>query len=354
MNVRGVVPRLLSFGDGRVRRRLCFERGSSLLEAIVAITVGSLVIVAIARGLVGAMHGGRSARTTTQATALARAALESGRALGWPALAHATGATAADPRVSGGSFDPDGAGALPPEEVVESDDGGLVPYVSNTSAGATTYTVTTYVTDAGDSVRRVTSLVEWKEEGRSRDVTLSTLVPSGTQDVGASALVLSGTVLGSPSETVARAEAGSSGGSESRSAGAFSLPQLAPLVTGTGALATATVSIGPAAHSEASFASIDIGLPGLTISASSVTVQADSVPGSMTASASGSVTINGVPYANPAPGTSLSIAGYRISLNDQRREAGGALSVTFLRVEGPDTEVRAAWAWVRPVEYLDV
>ena len=65
------------------------------------------------------------------------------------------------------------------------------------------------------------------------------------------------------------------------------------------------------------------------------------------------VTINGVGYTNPAPGTRVSAGGYQIVLNDQRREADGSMSITFIRITGSGTEVRAGWAWVLPAEFLD-
>jgi hypothetical protein len=45
----------------------------------------------------------------------------------------------------------------------------------------------------------------------------------------------------------------------------------------------------------------------------------------------------------------VSAAGYRIVLNDQRREADGSISITYLRVEGSGTQLTAAWAFVKPV-----
>lgn len=340
----------------RVRRAVRTQRGFTLLELVVTVTVGALVILALARGYVATHRAGRSARTTTQATGLARGALDSARALGWAGLAHVPGGTAGDPNVAGGAFDPDGVGPLAAEDIAESGVGALAPYVETSVIDGVTYTISTYVTDAGSALKRVTAIVEWIEADRAGDLDhvrrarLSTLVPASVEDVGAAACVTEGKVLGAPAADAGCVDADASGEAASDAPGSFGA---APVISGAGGASSATVSAGPAAVATATIGWLAIELPGVTISASSVSVEARSSIGSMTVSGSGSVTVNGVTYANPAPGTHVSAGGYRIVLNSQRREADGSMSVTFVRVTGPDTEVRAAWAWAKPAELLD-
>jgi hypothetical protein len=154
--------------------------------------------------------------------------------------------------------------------------------------------------------------------------------------------MVGGTVIGD----VAYVEADSCGGSASWPSAGFSP---AGSVGGTGGEASAEVVAGPEAHARAQVATLNVSLAGLTIVGANIDARADATAAGTTASGSGSITINGVNYLNPAAGLVVSAAGYRIVLNDQRREADGSISITYLRVEGSGTQLTAAWAFVKPV-----
>src|SRR5688572_29174448 len=132
------------------RRNLMRADGFTLVELVVTLTIGALVVLALARGLTVAFATGRTARATSQASAQARAAIESARGLGFSTLAHAPGSTDADPHVTAGTFDPDGSGPLPAEEIFEAGDASLLDHVSTETYAGITYTISTFVTDAAN------------------------------------------------------------------------------------------------------------------------------------------------------------------------------------------------------------
>lgn len=333
----------------RPRSALADDTGFTLVELMATLVVGSLVVASLVRGMTSAHQTGDAARRTTQATAQARGAVERARGLGWSGLGHVPGATASDPQVSSGEFDPDGSGPLDAESIVENADGLLDPYVVTETIDSEAFEVRTYVTFAGAGAKRITAVAGWVERARARSVSSSTIVAPTIEDVGSAAYLVGGEVPAGAIDDVARVEADAGGGTASQTFASFSP---SPSISGTGGTTEATVAPGPSAHADASASAATIALPGLSVSASSVSVQADSTPTSMSASGTGRVTVNGVPYVNPSAGTILSVAGYRIVLNDQRREADGSLSITYIRISGPSTELSVCWAWVRPVEFL--
>ncbi|MFA5889611.1 MAG: type II secretion system protein [Actinomycetota bacterium] len=334
---------------GRGRPLQPGEHGFTLVELIIAAGLASLLIGAISHALGAAQTGNRYARSLVKANAAARGTIETMRGLGWANLAHPAGSLAGDPLIVGGRYDPDGRGPLAPEAVVYDAEGAVTPPVTTRRYDGVDYLVHAYVTDAGGAIRRLSVLVAWVETGVPHVSSLSTLVHPVTEDIGAAAAVLLGRV-GGVAVREAYVEAESSGGSGSTGFASFQPAQGLAGATGS---AAAGVVAGPVAHSEASMSSLSVNLVGLSVQAAGVRVQADSSRAGMSVSAVGSVTVNGVLRVNPSPGTEIRIPGWRIVLNDQRREIDGSLSVTYIRIEGDlGDEVSAAWAWVWPAEFL--
>ena len=322
----------------------------SLIEVTIAGGLIALVTALSLQGMASSQRTSAVARATTQATAIARGALESAQSLGWANLVHPDGQLDTDPNVSFGMFDPDGSGPLSEEPLVEEPGGGLDPYAESVTQNGLTFTARTYVTSAASATKRLSVLVSWSLRGRPRTTTMSTLIHPPSIVAGAAAHIVDGEIAGIVAGPVGAVSVGSSGGTETQTATNFSP---VPGLTGSGGVATATVDPAvPSARAQASATSISLALPGISISASGVVSQAESVPGSISASATGTVTVNGTPYLNPAPGTVVTIGSWRVVLNDQRLEADGSRSVAFLRLEGGGDEITVCLAWVAPAEVL--
>lgn len=335
-----------------IRRRVCSqgEDGVTLVEVIVSMALVALVVALAMQQFGAADRTGSLARAGTQATAVARKAIEAAQSLGFDALAHLPGQLAADPNVSAGKYDPDASGPLAAEDVVVDPDGGLDPYVTTETHNAVDYEARRYVTASSDATRRLSVLVLWTVRGRPRTTTMSTIVSPEATALGASARVLSGTLAGQHVQTVAPADVDSTGGSETASAQSF---QPISGISGSGGTSTASVDAAtPTAHADSAASSISVSVGPIVVSASGVSVAADSSSTGTSASATGTVSINGIPIVNPAPGTVQQVGVYRIVLNDQRQEVDGSRSVAFVRVTGPDTDLTLCWAWVLPVAAL--
>lgn len=323
------------------------EDGFSLIELVVALGIGAVVLAFIAAGMTGGLAGIAAGREGTEANALARGAIESARGLGWDGLAHDTAdaALAADPDAAGGMY----AG----EPLVEEGGGALSPYVSYPAYAGVSFTVRTFVTTASfpsnqTVVKRLSVVVTWAQGARTRRATLSTLVNPIAVEPGAAAYVLDGELAGTPLGRVAYVEADVNGGSHSVTVASFS-----PVtgVSGSGGEASAWVTLpGPIEHGAAGFATLSIGLTGLSVSASGIVVTAERTGGATPVlDGSGTVLVNGTPFVDPGPGTTITLPGWRIVLNDQRTEPDGSASVTFIRITSTlnDDELTAAWAWVK-------
>src|SRR5438309_5612208 len=100
------------------------ERGFSVIEVIVAMSITALLMTSLTRAMGSAVSVLHLSRSTAAASSVARGALENTQGLGWASIGHVPGSLASDPAVSGGYFDPDGSGPLPAEPTVENGMGG--------------------------------------------------------------------------------------------------------------------------------------------------------------------------------------------------------------------------------------
>ncbi len=153
------------------------EAGLTLIEALIAVFVLSIAVLAIAAVSVDSLTGLRQGRNRQEATDLASAELEFARGLGFEdsVMLDAQVDPLVDPyvRVASGTkrFAHDCAGPESTcgggttfEDLVVDTAGGLDPYLRSTGR----YTVRTYVTwaDAGQTQKRVTTVVTWFDARR--------------------------------------------------------------------------------------------------------------------------------------------------------------------------------------------
>lgn len=331
------------------------EAGLGLLELVIGVSIGGLMVMAVAGSLSGAMGAARSARTTVQSTLLASERLEEARALGWGyALAHAPGSVDLAPEVVDGRFDPDGDGPLPAEEVVIHAEGRLSGYERTETHQGIVFTTKVFLTRAS-AATRVTAVVAWMEQGRSRRTRLGTLLhpsptvvvggsPTGGTSLAAMAYVLSGSVPSTGGEmTLASVRAPPDGEQ--------TLASFAPAVEvhGSGARSEARAG-GGIDRARTEISSLSVTLPGLALAGSGIWVEARSasVGAAPVMTASGTVTVNGTAYVDPEPNTALTAGTWRVLLNGRHAEPDGSASMTYVRVTGPVAELSLAYAWARP------
>lgn len=171
----------------RARRRIASEAGFSVIEASIAVALTAALITALAAGLTGGLRAVQDARMYQQGTSIGEEAVESGRNLQFDSLAMQDSDLAGDPRiVAGPRFDPDGsAGSLASEPVVSASSGGSVfPHVTTRTVAGVVFTLSRYVTwvddalqgGAGQSYKRLASIVEWRSGGRTNNYRTSSLV----------------------------------------------------------------------------------------------------------------------------------------------------------------------------------
>lgn len=169
----------------RARRpRVGDERGFTLLETVIAITLLAGVSVSAAavfsRMLVGTLYS----RQNQQAADVISEQIEHLRAQSVAAVAMNAADLAGDPLITTDGlgnrvFDPDGAGPLAAELVLAAEGGVVNPHRETVVRNHTPYTISTYVTDPGDAsgkYRRVTILATWTNGRRSHERRSSTFM----------------------------------------------------------------------------------------------------------------------------------------------------------------------------------
>lgn len=326
------------------------DEGFALVESVAACALAAVSVVAITQTMAATAKANATSRATSAATAIARARVEEARALGYDDLAHRTGSLLGDPDAASGSFDPDGAspkGPLPAEPLIQTATG-VQNLATTQTADDIVFTSRLYVTDPPTAAKRVTVVVTWTQQGVARSTRVSTMLPPPTSPLAAEADAFSGQNVAGvmPPQVSSRSRRG--GGRDEESAATT-----APLTgwTVTGAATSAEVLPAVRHHAHVEIASATIAQPGLTIVVSGVVVDAISTPGStITTTASGTVTVNGVPIVNPPPDTVIPVGTWSVRLNSSNSGADGSASVSFLRVSGPAGEdFRLGWAWVSPV-----
>lgn len=161
----------------RGRTRLVDEAGFSLVEAIVSLTLASMLILSLTYTLGSGLKGVQDTRLFQQATALGTQTVEQARDTSYDALVMRTadldvGDTAIG--TSGGYrvYDPDGGGGLSAERVVHQATtvtGGVDPHVTTETVGGATFSIRRYVTwvdedsqgGTSQDYKRLSTLVTW-------------------------------------------------------------------------------------------------------------------------------------------------------------------------------------------------
>jgi hypothetical protein len=187
-------------------------------------------------------------------------------------------------------------------------------------------------------------VVTWTQGNQPRTTSVSSLLARTAVPTAAAADVIHDSATGAHQISI-RIRRG--GGTETQSA---DLPSPVPGWAVTGGAATGSTAPGSSHTASATISNATINLPGLTVSVSGAsTVVTANAGGGITSQSTGSVTINGVPYVNPLPGTSLVAGGYEITLNYQLVGSDGSTAASFIRLKTTTTDRHLAWAWVRPV-----
>ncbi|MFP5224508.1 MAG: hypothetical protein ACLGH3_02955 [Actinomycetota bacterium] len=329
-------------------RRVLPRRGSSddgfaLVEALVSLMLVGLMASAIASTVATSDRGNQTSRSTDAAVSFARARLEETRRIGYDTIAHATGSHASDPAVVAGAFDPDGSGPLVSEPVLYSSTGSVQNQVTWSHLG-TTYTAKTYVTDAGSNLKRITTIVTWTQGNQPRTTSVSSLLARTAVPTAAAADVIHDSATGAHQISV-RIRRG--GGSETASA---DLPSPIPGWAITGGTSTGTAAPGISHLATSAISNATINVPGLTVSMSGVYTSVSATTSGITTQIQGTVTINGVPYVNPLPGTELIVGVYAITLGYKLVGTDGSTAASFMRIKTVTTDRHLAWAWVRPIK----
>ena len=160
------------------------ERGFTLLETVVAITVLAGVFVSAAavfsRMLVGTLYS----RQNQQAADVISERIEHLRAQSVAAVAMRTADLAGDSLITTDGlgnklFDPDGTGPMASEPVLTAEGGVVNPHRETIERNNTSYTISTYVTDPGDAsgtYRRITVLATWTSGNKSHERRSSTFM----------------------------------------------------------------------------------------------------------------------------------------------------------------------------------
>lgn len=167
------------------------DDGFSLVEAVVALTVATVIFTALAMALVGGAKSALLSQQNQQAGDVLNQAVEQARALPYEALAmrasdlnvgETTGPTRT-PTLSALFYNPTNDSTSGPglEALVTPDPNGkLSPHVTQKLENGGTFTVRRYVTvpiDAAGAVyKRLTVVVDWTTLGKKRTRTYSTLI----------------------------------------------------------------------------------------------------------------------------------------------------------------------------------
>lgn len=170
------------------RARSSGDAGFSLVEAVVALAIATVVFTALAFALIGGVKSALLSQQNQQAGDVLNKAVEDARALPYQSLSmRAADLDVGDPRSPALSlvkaYDPltNRTGGTGTEPLVPLDaNGALFPHVTAVNENGGTYTVRRYVTipaDAAGAVyKRLTVVVEWTTLGKLRTRTYSTLI----------------------------------------------------------------------------------------------------------------------------------------------------------------------------------
>jgi len=169
------------------------DAGFSLVEAVVALTIATIIFTSLAFALIGGARTGLLSQQNQQAGDVLNQAVEDARAESFGGLAMReadldVGEAPRTPALSGGSYNPtddstsdDPATAVNELEQLAIDPNGAVhPHASTVAQNGRTFTVKRYVTKPNDAAsavyKRLTVVVTWDGLGKQRTRTYSTLV----------------------------------------------------------------------------------------------------------------------------------------------------------------------------------
>lgn len=168
-------------------RMLREDRGFTLLEAVVSLSIATVLLTTLAAIMISTMHASLLARQNQQAGDLLNEQLESVRGIDYSAITMVNSSlSTTDPYLhtaaGGYTFDP-GTG---PEMIAGFTVGSINPYVKTITRNRVVYTVRTYVTCPGSigqcingngpQARRVTVVVTWSSQGKAHERRDSTVV----------------------------------------------------------------------------------------------------------------------------------------------------------------------------------
>lgn len=160
------------------------DDGFTLIEAVVALTVASIVFTGFAAASIGGVRSVLVGRTAQQASDVGERALEEMRALGYDSAAMVAGDLGVNDPVDVASC----SCYNPADDSVEGDtepldvkaNGGVTPHVTTETINETAYTVRRYVTvpeDAsGAAYKRLTVVVTWSLQGKERSRTTTSAI----------------------------------------------------------------------------------------------------------------------------------------------------------------------------------
>lgn len=166
------------------------EEGSTIVEAIVALALVSILFVGLTATLLTAVRHQRQVRLQQQAVAIASDHIEIARSASWTELELTAAPNATIPHHTAGKIDGAYFGLASNEPLVidpgvyippDPDPGIIDPgYATSESVNGVTFDVYQYVTEAAADLRRVTVLVEW-DEGQKSYVAMTEIHQIGTE-----------------------------------------------------------------------------------------------------------------------------------------------------------------------------
>lgn len=152
------------------------DLGFTLIEAVVATFVVILLFTGFGRAMGAAFDGSAENAAAQEATAIAVEQMEFVRSLTWPEIAM-THVPTGIPMVNRETSQLLAAEAdLDGDELLVVEGSGLVAPMTIEAVDMTSYTVWSYVSEAGGGLRRLMILVTWDVEGAVTTYRTSTLI----------------------------------------------------------------------------------------------------------------------------------------------------------------------------------